>query len=174
VDIRAAPVRSAIVLCARCGHKNPDDARFCSSCGASLVPGSSSDDTATLTLSAIEAADHEDELERYLDGLAPGLGLLVVRHGPDAGASYRLDEQETAIGRHPDSDIFLDDVTVSRRHVVIERSETGYVLRDVGSLNGTYVNHERVDEAKLQYGDEVQIGRYRLSMVIGGERERDA
>jgi hypothetical protein len=169
VDIQAAPVRSALVLCARCGHKNPDDARFCSSCGASLTPAG--DDTATLTLSAIEAASNEDELERYLEELAPGVGLLVVRHGPEAGASYRLEERETAIGRHPDSDIFLDDVTVSRRHVVIDKSDTGYVLRDVGSLNGTYVNHERVDEAKLEYGDEVQIGRYRLSVVIGREKE---
>jgi FHA domain/zinc-ribbon domain len=162
------------VLCARCGHKNPDDARFCSSCGAPLTPEASDDNTTTLTLSAIEAADNTDELEHYLDGLAVGMGLLVVRHGPDAGASYRLELPETSIGRHPDSDVFLDDVTVSRRHVVIDRDDSGYLLRDVGSLNGTYVNRKRVDEAKLRHGDEVQIGRYRLSFVIGGEREREA
>ena len=125
----------------------------------------------TLTLSAVEAADEEDELERYLDGLAPGVGLFVVRHGPDAGSSYRLDRKVTAIGRHPDSDVFLDDITVSRRHVVIEHDDEGYVLRDVGSLNGTYVNRKRVDEARLRYGDEVQIGRYRLSFVVGGKGE---
>ncbi len=124
-----------------------------------------------MTLSAVEAADEEDELERYLDGLAPGVGLLVVRHGPNAGSSYRLDAASTAIGRHPDSDVFLDDITVSRRHVVIEHGDGGYVLRDVGSLNGTYVNRKRVDEAQLKYGDEVQIGRYRLSFVVGGDKE---
>jgi pSer/pThr/pTyr-binding forkhead associated (FHA) protein len=129
------------------------------------------DDNATLTLSAIEAADSEDELEHYLDGLAPGVGLLVVRHGPETGSSYRLELPSTAIGRHPDSDVFLDDITVSRRHVVIDRNVDGYTMRDVGSLNGTYVNKERVDEARLKYGDEVQIGRYRLSFVVGGERE---
>jgi hypothetical protein len=157
------------VLCARCGHENPEDARFCSSCGAPLA-GTGADES-TLTLSAVVAADEEDELERYLDGLAPGVGLLVVRTGPDAGSSYRLDEPETTIGRHPDSDVFLDDITVSRRHVRIDRGGGGYVLHDVGSLNGTYVNRKRVDEAQLRHGDEVQIGRYRISFVVGGERE---
>jgi hypothetical protein len=156
------------VLCARCGHQNPDDARFCSSCGASLT---GDHDETTLSLAAVESADEDDELEHYLDGLAPGVGLFVVRHGPDAGSSYRLDEAKTSIGRHPDSDVFLDDITVSRRHVMIERDDNGYVLHDVGSLNGTYVNRKRVDEARLQYGDEVQVGRYRLSFVIGGAKE---
>lgn len=154
------------VLCARCGHQNPEDARFCSSCGAPLGPGENEE--TTLTLSAVEAATEEDELERYLDGLAPGVGMLVVRHGPNAGSSYRLDAAVTAIGRHPDSEIFLDDITVSRRHVVVEQLGNGYVLRDVGSLNGTYVNRKRVDEAPLRHGDEVQIGRYRLTFVLGG------
>jgi FHA domain-containing protein/zinc ribbon protein len=170
VDIRGPPVRFRLVLCARCGHRNPDDARFCSSCGTPLG-AAGEDDNATLTLSAVEAADSEDELEHYLDGLAPGVGLLVVRHGPETGSSYRLELPSTAIGRHPDSDVFLDDITVSRRHVVIDRTDDGYTMRDVGSLNGTYVNRERVDEARLKYGDEVQIGRYRLSFVVGGERE---
>jgi hypothetical protein len=156
------------VLCARCGHQNPDDARFCSSCGAPLT---SEHDETTLTLAAVESADEDDELEHYLDGLAPGVGLFVVRHGPDAGSSYRLDKDSTSIGRHPDSDVFLDDITVSRRHVTVDRNDQGYVLRDVGSLNGTYVNRKRVDEARLQYGDEVQIGRYRLTFVIGGSKE---
>ncbi len=159
------------VLCARCGHQNPEEARFCSSCGAPLGPG---EEESTLTLSAVEAATEEDELDRFLDGLAPGVGMLVVRHGPNAGSSYRLEEPVTAIGRHPDSEIFLDDITVSRRHVVVERDGDGYTLRDVGSLNGTYVNRKRVDEAQLRYGDEVQIGRYRLSFIVGGDRERDA
>jgi hypothetical protein len=161
-----------LVLCARCGHQNPEDARFCSSCGAPLGPVDNEE--TTLTLSAVEAATEEDELDRYLDELAPGMGMLVVRHGPNAGSSFRLEEPVTSIGRHPDSDIFLDDITVSRRHVAVERTADGYTLRDVGSLNGTYVNRKRVDEAVLRYGDEVQIGRYRLSFIVGGEREREA
>ena len=92
-----------------------------------------------------------------------------MRHGPDSGSSFRLDLDHTTIGRHPDSDIFLDDITVSRRHVAIDRAGAGYVLRDVGSLNGTYVNHERADEAVLRHGDELQIGRYRLSFVLGAD-----
>jgi hypothetical protein len=156
------------MVCARCGHTNPDDARFCSSCGVPLA-AADDDSATTLTLSAVEAADLEDELERYLEGLPAGVGLLVVRHGPETGSSYRLERPDTTIGRHPDSDVFLDDITVSRRHVQIEKTDQGYVLRDVGSLNGTYVNHDRVDETRLEHGDEVQIGRYRLSFVIGRE-----
>ena len=130
-------------------------------------------DENTLTLLAVEAAGVEDELAGYLEGLPPGVGLLVVRHGPNVGSSFRLEKDHTTVGRHPDSEIFLDDITVSRRHVVLDRTVDGYVLRDVGSLNGTYVNRKRVDEARLHYADEVQIGRYRLTFVAGGERERE-
>lgn len=158
------------MVCARCGHVNQDGARFCSSCGAPLA--AADDDTGTMTLAAVEAATEEEELERYLEGLPEGVGLLVVRHGPESGASYRLDRDTTTIGRHPDSDVFLDDITVSRRHVRVDRDDQGYVLRDVGSLNGTYLNRERVDAARLRHGDEVQVGRYRLSFVLGGARER--
>ena len=154
-----------VVRCVRCAHANPDDARFCSSCGA--VVGTGSDEESTLTLAAVSHADEEDELQRYLDGLPAGTGLLVVRSGPDAGASFRVDSDRTAIGRHPDSDVFLDDVTVSRRHVLLERTHDGFIARDAGSLNGTYVNHRRVDEARLDSGDEVQVGRYRLTFLIG-------
>ena len=119
----------------------------------------------------MEAADAEDELASYLEGLPPGVGLLVVRHGPNAGSSFRLEADHTNVGRHPDSEIFLDDITVSRRHVVLDREPDGYILRDVGSLNGTYVNRERADEARLRHGDEVQVGRYRLSFVRNEQRD---
>jgi hypothetical protein len=151
------------MVCARCGHANQAEARFCSSCGAPL---SAEDEATTLTLSAVEAADEGEELERYLEGLPPGVGLLVVRHGPESGSSYRLDDTKTAIGRHPNSDVFLDDITVSRRHVEILKEDDGYRLQDVGSLNGTYVDHERVDDVRLEHGNEVQIGRYRLTFVV--------
>jgi hypothetical protein len=158
----------SVVICGRCGHTNPDGANYCSSCGAPIV----SPEETTLALSAVEAADLEEDLAQYLDDLPPGVGLLVQRLGPNAGSSYRLEAESTSAGRHPDSDIFLDDITVSRRHAVIERSGDGFIVRDAGSLNGTYVNRERVDEARLRTGDELQIGRFRLSFVLGEPRER--
>jgi len=155
------------VICGRCGHPNPDGANYCSSCGAAIVPA----EETTLTLSAVEAADVEEDLAKYLEELAPGVGLLVLRQGTVAGSSYRLEAPVTTAGRHPDSDIFLDDITVSRRHAIIERDADGFKVRDAGSLNGTYVNRERVDEARLRTGDELQIGRFRLSFVVGEARE---
>ncbi|HCK78536.1 MAG TPA: hypothetical protein DHW34_00800 [Actinobacteria bacterium] len=97
-----------------------------------------------------------------LEALAPGSALLVVSHGPNAGSRFLLDTDAVTVGRHPDSDIFLDDITVSRRHAEFHREDSGYAVRDVGSLNGTYVNRQRVDAAVLIGGDEVQIGKYRL------------
>jgi hypothetical protein len=152
------------VVCARCGHSNEPSARFCSSCGSPLTVAG---DETTLTLSAVEAADLEGDLVRYLEDLPAGVGLLVVRRGPALGSAFRLDQAVTTIGRHPDSDIFLDGITVSRRHVRIDRDAEGFVVKDAGSLNGTYVNRRRVDEARLRTGDELQIGRYRLSFVQG-------
>ena len=95
--------------------------------------------------------------------LRPQTALLVVVRGANLGARFLLDDAEVSAGRHPDSDIFLDDVTVSRRHAVFVRGEGGYQVRDVGSLNGTYVNRSLVDEAVLRAGDEVQIGKFRLT-----------
>jgi hypothetical protein len=97
-----------------------------------------------------------------LDALAPGTALLVVSRGPNAGSRFLLDADAVTVGRHPDSDIFLDDITVSRRHAEFRRGDGGFEVVDVGSLNGTYVNRERVDRAVLGGGDEVQIGKYRL------------
>lgn len=100
--------------------------------------------------------------EATIEALRPGTALLVVMRGPNNGARFLLDDVEVTSGRHPDSDIFLDDVTVSRRHAVFVRESTGYLVKDVGSLNGTYVNRRSVDAATLRNGDEVQIGKYRF------------
>jgi pSer/pThr/pTyr-binding forkhead associated (FHA) protein len=100
--------------------------------------------------------------QRAIDALNPGSALLVVKRGPNAGSRFLLDQDVTTAGRHPDSDIFLDDVTVSRRHVEFRRQGGGFVVHDVGSLNGTYVNRERIESAVLAGGDEVQIGKFRL------------
>ncbi len=97
-----------------------------------------------------------------VEALRPGTALLVVLRGPNTGARFLLDDDEVMSGRHPDSDIFLDDVTVSRKHAVFRRSEGVFRVQDVGSLNGTYVNRGLVDEAVLSTGDEVQIGKFRL------------
>ncbi len=104
---------------------------------------------------------------RVAGSLPPGMALLVVRRGPNAGARFLLDRDVTSSGRHPDSDIFLDDVTVSRRHAEFHRGPGGFTVRDVGSLNGTYVNRERVESATLNNGDEVQIGKFRLVFIAG-------
>ncbi len=110
-----------------------------------------------------DAAGGDDDVTIALDDLPPGVGMMVVKRGPGAGSRFLLDEAVTTAGRHPDSHIFLDDVTVSRRHVEVARVGEGYTVRDVGSLNGTYVNRERIEDAvPLANGDEVQIGRFKL------------
>ena len=100
--------------------------------------------------------------EAAVAALPAASALLVVQRGPNAGARFLLDGDRTTAGRRPDSDIFLDDVTVSRRHAEFVRREGHFVVRDIGSLNGTYVQRDRIDEAVLRAGDEVQIGKYRL------------
>ena len=105
--------------------------------------------------------------QRAVDALPEGCALLVVQRGPNAGARFLLDADRTTAGRQPSSDIFLDDVTVSRKHAVFSRGEDGFTVRDVGSLNGTYVNGERIDAVLLRTGDEVQIGKFRLVFYVG-------
>jgi hypothetical protein len=151
----------ADVFCGQCGHRNSPSSNFCSSCGAALeVPGE--DHTVTLTPND-DATSVEDELTVALDDLPEGTGMLLVKRGPGAGSRFALDQDVVSAGRHPDSVIFLDDVTVSRRHAEILRGPNGYSVRDVGSLNGTYLNRERIEEeVALGNGDELQIGRFKL------------
>ena len=155
------------VFCHNCGHRNPEGVNFCSSCGHALL---AEGDEATITLHATDEADSEDEPpEDALVEVPRGAGVLVVTRGPNVGARYLLEDDVVKAGRHPESDIFLDDITVSRRHVEIRPGDDGtYSLRDVGSLNGTYVNRERIDEATLAPGDEVQIGKFKLVYLVAG------
>ncbi len=102
-----------------------------------------------------------------VEGLPAGSALLIVKRGPNAGSRFLLDQPTTSAGRHPDSDIFLDDVTVSRRHAEFRLENDEFQVVDVGSLNGTYVNREPVDSALLANGDEVQIGKFRLVFLTG-------
>jgi len=115
----------------------------------------------------LEGPDADVAPNRVTGSLPHGMALLVVRRGPNAGARFLLDHDVTTSGRHPDSDIFLDDVTVSRRHAEFHRDANGFTVRDVGSLNGTYVNRERVEAATLANADEVQIGKFRLVFLAG-------
>jgi pSer/pThr/pTyr-binding forkhead associated (FHA) protein len=120
--------------------------------------------TATIVVAPAAPANdvEDDEIALAASDLEAGAAVLVVRRGPNVGERYPLDHEVTRAGRHPDSDIFLDDITVSRRHAEIHRLDGRYTLRDTGSLNGTYLNRERIDDAPLVSGDEVQIGKYRL------------
>jgi pSer/pThr/pTyr-binding forkhead associated (FHA) protein len=104
----------------------------------------------------------DDELSVTMPDRPSGAGLLVVKRGPNAGTRFVLAGDVTRAGRHPESDIFLDDITVSRRHAEFVGQNGVYSIRDVGSLNGTYVNRERIEEAVLATGDEVQIGKFKL------------
>ncbi|MEU5850710.1 glycogen accumulation regulator GarA [Saccharopolyspora shandongensis] len=114
-----------------------------------------------------ESASPEPAPASGVDALPAGSALLVVKRGPNAGSRFLLDRETTSAGRHPDSDIFLDDVTVSRRHAEFRREGNDFVVVDVGSLNGTYVNREPVDTSVLANGDEVQIGKFRLVFLTG-------
>jgi pSer/pThr/pTyr-binding forkhead associated (FHA) protein len=150
------------MICGRCGHRNEAGARFCSSCGAALVEGEE-----TLSHTLPEDRDSTAEIAAIAD-LPEGTGLVIVARGPNEGSTYMVDSDEVTVGRHPDSSIFLDDITVSRRHSVIERAGEGFRIRDVGSLNGTYVNHDRVDSRTIVDGDEIQVGRFVLIFRVGG------
>ncbi|MFN8196207.1 MAG: FHA domain-containing protein [Nocardioidaceae bacterium] len=170
-------------FCTNCGRQNPDDARFCSQCGTQLVQPMDEttsqppvdvppDATATITFGAPEKVETSDRAlspvdAAAVDALPAGHALLVVQRGPGAGNRFLLDLDLVSAGRHPESEIFLDDVTVSRRHAEFHRSGTEFSVRDVGSLNGTYVNRDRIDQVSLKDGDEVQIGKYRLVFYSG-------
>jgi len=143
------------------GRKNDPTTMRLPSLGAPVEPLTDADADADVdaTLSAQDQAT--------VDALRPGTALLVVLRGPNSGARFLLDADEVSTGRHPNSDIFLDDVTVSRKHATFRRAGDVFLVRDVGSLNGTYVNRERIDEAALKTRDEVQIGKFRLVFYAG-------
>src|SRR5947209_18992980 len=157
------------VLCTRCGHQNPEGSRFCAQCGAALTQERVGEATSVIPKVGGEESGESPEVTESpadahagaVESLPAGSALLVVKRGPNAGSRFLLDQDVTSAGRHPDSDIFLDDVTVSRRHAEFRREGSGYTVHDVGSLNGTYVNREHIDAAPLSGGDALQIDKLR-------------
>jgi hypothetical protein len=150
------------VHCPECGFQNLESANYCSKCGALLLKDEHGGST-TVTYTPEELADEEGGA---LDDVRiEGTALVVRSGGGRSGETFPLDADRVEIGRSPESDVFLDDVTVSRSHAVLVKDESGYSIEDGGSLNGTYVNRRRVEKAKLEDGDEVQIGKYRLTYL---------
>lgn len=134
------------------------------------VPQSASE-TTSIALPPTHTGPLETQLSEQdneaIKALPSSSALLIAHTGANQGARFLVDQDETTVGRHPEADIFLDDVTVSRRHVKINRSDTRFEVEDLGSLNGTYVNHDRVDRHTLNTGDEVQVGKFRLTFYSG-------
>lgn len=152
------------VYCPECGFQNPEAANFCSKCGAALVHDPGGADT-TMAFTP-EEQDEDSPLEEL--GME-GPALVVRSGGGRAGEHFVPQEERTTIGRSPDCDIFLDDVTVSRTHALILRKDGSFEIEDQGSLNGTFVNRRRIDSSPLADGDEVQIGKYRLTFLQGAD-----
>lgn len=169
------------MFCNNCGHQNPPGSNFCSNCGHRLAapaeqPAVTGETTKVIPVMGDETGPRRklsQEEERAVEALPPGKGLLIVHRGPAAGNRFLLDGPEDSAGRHPDSDIFLDDITVSRHHSLFLRSEEGtFSVRDNGSLNGTYVNRALIDGAvTLKTGDEVQIGKFRMMFFAGADKD---
>ena len=149
--------------CPECGFTNADGANYCQRCGAFLAQSESSPGVNTASYRVGETGELE---EINLDDLVGRGAALVIRAGGGrAGESFPLDGERLTVGRRPDSDIFLDDVTVSRDHAILVRRGSDYYLDDCGSLNGTYVNRQRIESHRLADGDELQIGKYKLAYL---------
>jgi pSer/pThr/pTyr-binding forkhead associated (FHA) protein len=160
----------AYVFCNRCGHRNPPTSGFCSACGSVLDLV----DDRTITLTKVDplqdAPGPDDDIVVDLDEITAGTAILVVRSGEEEGDYFVLSSAVTTIGRHVESTIVLDDITVSRRHSEIHKTEGRYLVKDAGSLNGTYVNQERVDVTELRQGDELQVGKFHLVFLESADK----
>jgi hypothetical protein len=149
--------------CSECGFVNPEGANYCQKCGAFLARAEG-EDASTMAYKVGETGEYEpvdvtDEVDRA------GAALVVRSGGGRAGESFTVDQDRMSIGRTPDAAVFLDDVTVSRNHALIVRRHDGLYIDDLGSLNGTYVNRRRIESHKLDDGDEIQVGKYKLSYL---------
>ncbi len=151
--------------CPECGFANADGANYCQRCGAFLVQSEPPPGATTAAYKVGETGEFEElNLEKVI---GRGAALVIRAGGGRAGESFPLEGERLTVGRRPDSDIFLDDITVSRDHAVLVRRAQDYYLDDCGSLNGTYVNRRRIESHKLADGDELQIGKYKLAFLSG-------
>jgi hypothetical protein len=150
------------IYCPECGFQNPEAANYCAKCGALLHERES--DSVEQTQS-FTAEDREELLDSLEDIGVDGPALVVRSGGGRAGETFTPQGDRTSIGRSPDCGIFLDDVTVSRKHAVLAERDGHWLVEDQGSLNGTFVNRKRVESAELDDGDELQIGKYRLTFL---------
>jgi len=159
----------AYVFCNQCGHRNPPESGFCSSCGGVL----DHIEDHTITIAKVDplqdAPGSHDDVVVNMAELSSTSASLVVRSGPQAGIALVLDDAVTRLGRAEECEIRLDDITVSRWHAEIMHEGDDYRVRDAGSLNGTYVNNERIDEAPLHQGDELQVGKFRMVFFQKGD-----
>ena len=149
--------------CPECGFVNSEGANYCQKCGAFVGPVEVAKDPATATYRIDETGELIPvELEEVV---AHGAALVIRAGGGRVGESFPLEDGRITIGRRPDSAVFLDDVTVSREHATLVRRGGDWLLDDAGSLNGTYVNRKRIDSHRLEDGDELQVGKYKLTFL---------
>jgi pSer/pThr/pTyr-binding forkhead associated (FHA) protein len=149
--------------CPECGFINSPGANFCQKCGAHLPADEQGGDQTTITYKIDETGEMKAvDLEQVV---AEGAALVIRSGGGRGGESFGIEGERVTIGRSPDADVFLDDVTVSRNHALVVRRRDGLYIDDLGSLNGTYVNRRRIESHKLHHGDELQIGKYKLTYL---------
>ena len=150
--------------CPECGFVNDEGANYCQKCGAYLSRPEGTDEPTTMTYVVDSSGEmHPVDLDEVVE--KSGAALVIRAGGGRAGESFTLEDERTSIGRTPDAGVFLDDVTVSRNHALLVRREDGLYIDDLGSLNGTYVNRRRIESHALEDGDEIQIGKYKLSYL---------
>lgn len=158
-------VRQAVtnVYCPECGHQNKEEGKYCIKCGA-LLPDDGEADQTTIKYK-LDAEEGEQDLSSIGDEVKEGVSLVVRSGGGMEGQSFAPKGDKVSIGRSPGSDIFLDDITVSRNHALLLKEDDEFYIQDQGSLNGTYVNRARVEKQRLFDGDQLQIGKYKLTFI---------
>ena len=150
--------------CSECGFVNPEGANYCQKCGAYLARQEGEEEPTTMTYKVDETGEYQPvDIDEVVE--QAGAALVIRSGGGRSGESFTIEGDRISIGRSPDAEVFLDDVTVSRNHALIVRRKDGLYIDDLGSLNGTYVNRRRIESHKLDDGDEIQIGKYKLSYL---------
>ena len=150
--------------CPECGFVNPEGANYCQKCGAYLARQEGEEEPTTMTYKVDETGEYQPvDIDEVVE--EAGAALVIRSGGGRSGESFTVEGDRVGIGRSPEAEVFLDDVTVSRNHALIVRRKDGLYIDDLGSLNGTYVNRRRIESHKLEDADEIQIGKYKLSYL---------